>query len=76
MFLFRDVEQMKDFLVGYCYRDRDGRVWLHHGIRDHEFTELAAEYYVNVPDGIKWLKNKRKNFMMGMCNSDILIEGI
>ena len=76
LILFRDVEQMTVFLGEHCFRDKQGKVWLHHGIRDHAFTELVADYYVNIPDIVKWQKRKRKNFMLGKCNNDIIIEGL
>lgn len=68
-FLFRDVEQMADFLGGYCFRDKKGKVWLHHGCNLHEFTELRPEYYVNIPDGVKWRNRKRTNFMLGQLDN-------
>ena len=68
LFLFRDVEQTRRFLETVCFRDKRGKVWLHHGCTLHEFTELAAEYYVNIPDGVKFHCRKRTSFMLGRPN--------
>lgn len=69
LFLFRDVEQMSGFLGERCFRDKHGKVWLHHGCNLHEFSELRAEYYGNIPDGVKWLNKRRTNFMLGQVNN-------
>ena len=69
LFLFRDVEQMSVFLCEHCFKDKQGKVWLHHGCTYHEFTELRAEYYVNIPDGVKWKNRRRTNFMLGQINN-------
>ena len=74
LFLFRDVEQMTVFLGGNCFRDKQGKVWLHHGCYLHEFTELRSEYYQNLPDGVKWRNRKRINFMNGQMNNVIDTE--
>ena len=65
LFCFRDVKQMTAFLGTHCIRDRKGKVWLHHGFGFHEFTELAAEYYRNIPKKVEWYKKKRTEFMLG-----------
>ena len=69
LFLFRDVEQMTVFLGEHCFRDKQGKVWLHHGCNYHEFTKLAAGYYVNIPDGVKWKNRRRTNFMLGQMDN-------
>ena len=69
LFQFQDLEQMTAFLGEHCFRDKNGKVWLHHGCVYHEFTELAAAYYVNVPDCVKWKNRKRTNFMLGQMNN-------
>lgn len=76
LFLFRDLEQMAGFLSCYCFRDKQGKVWLHHGCTYHEFTELAAEYYGIIPDGFKFGKRKRKNFMLGKMDDVLIYEEI
>ena len=68
LFLFRDVKQLSSFLGRNCFKDKQGKVWLHHGCNLHEFTELNSSYYSNIPDGVKWEKRKRASFMIGQMN--------
>ena len=63
VFSFRDVEQLAAFLRDFCFRDKQGVVWLHHGCEYHHFTELDRRYYQNIPDRVKWRNSKRTNFM-------------
>lgn len=52
LYIFRDEEQMKDFLQNHCVI-RAGRIQLHHGDKFHFFTELSEAYKKNLPKGVK-----------------------
>ena len=71
LFLFSNQEQMTHFLASACMKDKHGKVWLHHGCVYHEFTELDAAYYPNIPDGVKWCHRKRTSFMAGIVGYDL-----
>lgn len=76
LFAFRDMAQMANFLKEFCFRDKDGVVWLHHGCEYHHFTQLSEKYYGNIPKGMKWRKHKRINFMRGKLDNEIINNDI
>ena len=71
VFVFRDTEQKTVFLKEFCFKDKDGVVWLHHGCEYHHFTQLSEKYYGNIPKGMKWRNHKRVNFMLGKFDNHI-----
>lgn len=52
LFLFRSEEQMRGFLENRCVM-RAGKIHLHHGDKQHFFTELSEACLKNLPKDVK-----------------------
>ena len=65
LFTFKNEKQMRNFLKAYCFKDGNGRIYLHHGMQFHEFSELCKDHYRRIPSDLQFDKRRRTAFMMG-----------
>ena len=63
LFLFRDDGHLRAFVENYCFKDVRGRIFLHHGIQYHSFTELSKDHYKILPTDLKFTNRNRTSFM-------------
>lgn len=74
LFTFKCEKQMRCFLETYCFKNGKGRIYLHHGVQYHDFSELCLEHYRRIPSDLKFGKRKRTAFMAGtVTEKDIII---